>query len=263
MLSFPYLWDEGSLPESEPIEIVTWADGTDEQIVAMVEAADRGEIELTDYWAVDDTRSVNIASFSGNTTATHVAQTVEVVLMHEGLYQTTDNKTVNFVIGFKDFLANGTNREGEKMNSSDTNSGSWRDSLMRTLCNGNLYNALPTWLRNIIKTVKVTTGVYTGNNTGGTNIVTEDKIFLAAEKEVQGSKTYSTDNEAGVLTQLTYYTTAANRIKKAGASGSASQWWVRSPRYYHADSFCNVGNNGGASGNAASHGFGLAPCMCI
>ena len=32
----------------KPLEIVTWADGTDEEIVAMVEAADKGEINLQD-----------------------------------------------------------------------------------------------------------------------------------------------------------------------------------------------------------------------
>lgn len=35
-------------------KIVTWADGTDEEIVAMVEAADKGDINLADHWHVGD-----------------------------------------------------------------------------------------------------------------------------------------------------------------------------------------------------------------
>ena len=33
------------------LKIVTWANGTDEEIVAMVEASDQGLINLSDYWA--------------------------------------------------------------------------------------------------------------------------------------------------------------------------------------------------------------------
>ena len=40
-----------------PLNIVTWANGTDEEIVAMVEAADQGLINLSDYWAVGWLRS--------------------------------------------------------------------------------------------------------------------------------------------------------------------------------------------------------------
>lgn len=245
------------------VEIVTWADGTDEQVATMIDAANAGDITLSDYWSVGDTRSVNISSFSGNNTPTHVAQTVELTLVQAGLYKDTNNKGVNFIIGLKNVLANGTTREGEYINSTNTNAGSWRDTAMRTLCNGNFFNALPEWLRTRIKTVKVVTGDYNGTTEGGANIETNDKVFLPAEKEVQGSKTWSTDNEAGALTQFTYYTTAANRIKKAGASGSAISWWLRSPRYNNSNCFCMVSSFGLANEYTASAGSGLAPHFCI
>lgn len=250
------------------IEIVTWAGGTDEQVKAMIQAADAGEINLSDYWTVGDTRRANIASFIGNYTATHVAQTVELVILHVGLYQTVDNKTVNFVVGLKDCFTNAQTLtlEGEYMNSSDTNSGSWRDSRMRALCNGNLFNALPEWLRTCIKTVKVTTGDCNGTEDGGTNIITEDKVFLAATAEVFGDwQSKATKNESNVLTQFSYYTTSANRKKTNSSSGSGInvQWWLRSPCYESAYYFCNVRSNGDASPAMASKDYGLAPCMCI
>lgn len=46
-------------------KIVTWAGGTDEEIVLMVAAADAGYIDLTDYWAVGQERTVHLSAMSG------------------------------------------------------------------------------------------------------------------------------------------------------------------------------------------------------
>ena len=64
-------------------EIVTWAAGTDEQIVRMVAAADRGEINLADYWAVGDERQVTLSAMDATEEASesHAEQTVTLVLM--------------------------------------------------------------------------------------------------------------------------------------------------------------------------------------
>lgn len=43
----------------EGIEFVTWADGTDEQVAKMIEAAQYGEIVLSDYWAAGDERIID------------------------------------------------------------------------------------------------------------------------------------------------------------------------------------------------------------
>ena len=49
-------------------KIVTWAGGTDEEIVLMVAAADAGYIDLTDYWAVGQERTVHLSAMSGGGT---------------------------------------------------------------------------------------------------------------------------------------------------------------------------------------------------
>ena len=70
------------------LKIVTWAGGTDEEIVAMVEAADRGEINLSDYWSVCDTRTVQLSGISDiGLGESHSAQEVDLVLMHAGRYE--------------------------------------------------------------------------------------------------------------------------------------------------------------------------------
>lgn len=48
------------------LEIVSWADGTDEQIAAMVAAADAGEIVLSDYWSEGDTRTVQLSAMAAD-----------------------------------------------------------------------------------------------------------------------------------------------------------------------------------------------------
>lgn len=44
------------------VQTVSWADGTDEQIAAMIQAADEGEINLADYWNVGDERTVQLSA---------------------------------------------------------------------------------------------------------------------------------------------------------------------------------------------------------
>ena len=71
-----------------PIKIVTWAGGTDEEIVKMVAAADAGLINLSDYWVVGDTRTVQLSAMSATGVGeSHEAQEVDLVLMHAGVYE--------------------------------------------------------------------------------------------------------------------------------------------------------------------------------
>ena len=109
-----------------PLEIVTWAGGTDKEIVAMVKAADQGLINLSDYWAVGDTRTVQLSAMSNTGVSdSHSAQEVDLVLMHAGGYELNEavasgRTTCSFIVGQKDSLA-----ESGYMNPSSTNSGSW------------------------------------------------------------------------------------------------------------------------------------------
>ena len=78
------------------VKIVEWNNGTDEEICNMVAAADEGKINLADYWAVGNTRTVQLSAIAatynqyiaggGGVRESHAAQTVELVLMHAGGY---------------------------------------------------------------------------------------------------------------------------------------------------------------------------------
>ena len=242
-------------------KIVTWAGGTDEEIVKMVQLADRGIINLSDYWAVGDTRTVQLSAMSATGVGeSHAAQTVDLVLMHAGGYDlnaavASGRTKCSFVVGLKDSLT-----EVGYMNSSITNSGSWNGSARRTWCNNVFRNALPSTLLPIFKQFKtITAQTYNGS----TNQTSVDYFALPAEREIFDSRKYCNQAEYNALFQFDYYKTSSNRVKKYGKTGETSYWWERSPCYNKDTAFCIVTNSGNASYYYAQYKHGLAPFGCI
>ena len=135
------------------------------------------------------------------------------------------------------------------MNSSNTTSGGWASSAMRTFMNGELLSKFPQYVRDVIKEVKKP---YCATANGATQY-SNDKLFLASEKEVFGTSSYGNDGA-----QYEYWSinnTNNARIKKL--NGSAQFWWMRSVR----DSayFLGVGTGGYAYGSPASGSGGCGP----
>lgn len=240
-------------PDEPAVKIVTWADGTDEEVAAMVAAADRGEIKLTDYWKSGDTRKVTLSAMptSSGLSDTHAAQTVEFVLTDPGHYELANGKKCSFVAIQKDCL-----KETGEMNTSSTNSGGWEAAARRTWCNTTYRNALPTALKPIFKQFKVTTD---GKESGAT--VSTDYFSLFSEKEVFGTTHYANSTAESANTQLDYFKTSGNRVKKV--NGSAGWWWERSPSSGNSNFFCNVYSGGSAGYSNANYSSGVAPFGCI
>ena len=244
--------------------LVTWAGGTDEEIVKMVQLADAGLINLSDYWTVGDTRTVQLSAMSATGVGeSHAAQQVDLVLMHAGGYELADGSTCSFVVGQKDCLA-----EKGYMNSTNTNSGSWNGSARRTWCNSVYKNALPSTLLPIFKQFKTVTAQ---THNGSTNQTSVDYFALPAAKEVFGGSASSAGSDTGysnltefnALFQFDYYKTTSNRVKKRGKTGSAGLWWERSPFFSNLASFCYVDDIVGGKYGVAGYAGGLAPFGCI
>ena len=246
-----------------PVKIVSWADGTDAEIVAMVNAADNGLINLSDFWSVGDERKVTLSGMTATGVGeSHVEQTATFVLMNAG-GKTLANATpsgrseCSFIVGMKNVLANGTTGEHGYMNSSNTSSGGWESCARRKWCNSVFRNAIPSTLRDIFKQhLNITAS---GSSTITAYITSTDYFALPAEMEVFGSVTYANQTVESNLTQFEYYKTSANRVKKAGDSGSANSWWERSLRSDKSGVFCQVFNDGSASSSPASFYRYFAP----
>lgn len=236
--------------------IVTFSDGTDEEILEMVQAHYNDKIKLSDYWAIGDTRTVTLSAMSATYVGeSHSSQDVQLTIIdfdHDDLVTPINGKT-KAAISVQ--LKNCLNTKGY-MNSSNTNSGGWEESARRKWCNDIFYNAIPSILRNDIKQViKKNYKVYNSNNI----TTTSDYCFLLSETEIYGEKKYSIDSTEG--TQYEYYKTSSNRIKQV--SGSHDSWSERSPYGGSNYRFCTVYANGLADYNDASNTYGLAPCLCI
>ena len=235
------------------LEIVSWASGTDEQIAAMVAAADAGQIDLSDYWSEGDTRTVSLSSMSATGVGeSHAAQSVQFVLSDPGHFTLASGKPCNFVVNMKDCL-----KETGYMNYSNTNSGGWNGCARRTWCNNVFRNAIPSGLRPAFKQFK--TKAATGTGTASTT--STDWFALPSEMEVFGRVTYANSSAESGNTQLNYYKTSSNRVKKVNVG--ADWWWERSPRNSASTRFCEVSTGGRASSNIASYGGGLSPFGCI
>ena len=142
------------------------------------------------------------------------------------------------------------------MNSSNTNSGGWKSSAMRTSTMPLMKGYLPDDWEAIIKPVNKASGTG-GVSTSGTETVS-DSCFLLAEIAIFGSTTYSVSGEG---TQYAYYKAGNSTRKNKG--GSAYSWWERSPYSGNGVFFCLVSSNGNVAGNNASLSRGVAFGFCV
>lgn len=236
------------------VEIVPWSTGTDEQIAAMVAAADAGKIVLTDYWSAGDTRKVHLSAMSGlsGTSETHAEQYVRFVLADPGHYTLANGQPCNFVVLQKNCL-----KMGGAMDSDKTNKGGWNSCPRRTWCNSVYRDAIPSGLRPIFKQFKV----HTADGKGSTTVESTDWFSLFSEKEIFGSTTNADSSAESQNTQLDYYKTSSNRIKLM--NGSAGNWWERSSTRGYSGRFCRVASDGSAQWSAEDATKGLAPFGCI
>ena len=240
------------LKRVQTLKIVSWADGTDEEVAAMVAAADAGKLNLSDHWHVGDERTVQLSAMSATGVGeSHAEQTVQMVLTDPGHYTLASGQPCHFVVVQKDCL-----KETGAMSSFVTNSG-WNDCSRRTWCNSVYRNAIPATLRPIFK--QFTT--YAANGTGPSSVASSDYFALFSEKEVFGRVTYANSSAESKNSQLTWFKTSSNRIKRT--SGSANYWWERSHDSGASNFFCIVTNRGYADWINAVNSYGLAPFGCI
>ena len=234
-------------------KIVSWADGTDEEVAAMVAAADAGKLNLSDYWHEGDERTVHLSAMSATGVGeSHAAQDVVMVLSDPGHFTLASGKPCNFVVLQKDCF-----KEPGYMNSYSSNNGGWNSCARRTWCNNVFRNAIPSSLRPAFKQFKVRTA----NGSGWGVTESTDWFSLFSEKEVFGSTTYANSSAESKNTQLNWFKTSSNRIKKR--NGVSIHWWERSPYRSDSYSFCFASRNGYADWTSANANYGLAPFGCI
>ena len=142
----------------------------------------------------------------------------------------------------------------DNINLADSNGGGWGGSRIRVTGMSVLKLGMPDTLAQ----VKVP---YVDYDNQSTILYSDDYMFLPAEKEVFGARSYSPTTEANALTQFAYYKNGSNKIKSL--SGTAFHWWLRSVNYNSPERFCCVNTTGYAYDYYASQSYGVAPCFCV
>lgn len=232
-------------------------------------------------WAVGDAKQVTFNGTVGALTLSSYNGCVFIIgFNHNATLE--GNNTIHFQFG-KTAITSGINvcftdsyysstSSGFRMNTSNTNSGGWNSSNMRTaLCgtslssySGTFIGVLPAALRAVLKSVTKYTN-NTGHSTAASAVTaTTDYIFLLAEYEVFGSATHANSTEASYQSQYAYYTAGNSKIKyKHSSTPTAAFWWLRSPYFIDSYGFVIVYTDGTALTSDAGYSYGFAPAFAV
>ena len=215
---------------------------------------------LKDNFADNDWASIIAACHSGSVPSSWVAGNSKTMTINGTSYQVdiigknhdtyAAGGTAPLTFQLHDCYAN-TNQ----MNSSNTNVGGWTSCAMRNTHLPAILALMPTEVQNGIREVSKKASVGGASSTIET---VSDKLFLLSEIEIFGATTYSA---AGEGMQYDYYKAGNSKVKKW--SGSAADWWERSPYAGGSAGFCLVGSNGRAGGDGASIAYGVAFGFCF
>ena len=195
-------------------------------------------------YKVGETKEVSLGTAYGTHTLRIANTSTPSECSTEGFSQTA----CGFVLEFTDSVTNSAMNSG----STDTNVGGWNSSLVRTLVNGKIYNALPSDLKKGI----INTTVVSGHGEGDkSNFSSTDKLYLLSPIEVwsydNSDNAIKTDTSRFLTRQLDYYAsigvTTSNysgAIKKNNPSLNFDWWWLRSAYSKDSHTFFAVKPNG-------------------
>ena len=224
------------------------------------------------YWAVGDCKQITMnGKVSDGRTLTNYTAWVFIIgfnhnedregngIAFQGFKATKNGTPVCLTdTGYDDSRTSGT---WFNMNNTYTNAGGWQGSLMRKNVMPLIKAAFPADLQAVIKTSTIFTTQGSGD---GACTATEDEVFLLAEYEVFGSRTYASTQEPNYLKQYSYYSAGNSKVKyKHDATSTAAYSWERSPNSGSSSNFCTVRPNGSAGSDGASYSSGVYPCFKV
>ncbi len=215
---------------------------------AQIDAACTNGTASTKY-AVGDEKTITL------TTGEQV--TLQILgFNHDDLADGSGKASITF--GIKNLLAT-----VYKMNDTNTNVGGWGSSAMRTSTMATLLSQLPSDLQSVIKEVSKKTTAGGGATTIST---TTDKLFLFSEVEISSTRTAGYVDEGTQYKYWQDYNTSSGRIKKrSNGSGSALDWFLRSPYLDNTanNAFRAISSNGSISATAAISTNGVCFGFCV
>ena len=144
----------------------------------------------------------------------------------------------------------------------DNANNDWNISDIRTTHLPAKVSALSSELQTNLTNTTIQTAT-NGNN--GTLVSTSDKLFLAAEKEMFGTRVISRTEEFSALTTWQYRTThtsQSDRIKYDPTS-TARRYWLRSPRSNYGNIVIDIFSDGELGSSYATNSVRVSLCFAI
>lgn len=239
--------------------------------------ADEGQ--GANYWAIGDRKQVTLNGKLSKLSLSNYSTYAFIIGFNHNSSREGSGR-IHFQIG-KTALTGGTDiclisgysdDSDFYMNTSNTNSGGWKDSYMRnnicgtskTSYTGTIIGVIPAALRAVLKSVTK----YTNNNGSSSSssavTATTDYFFLLSEYEVFGNITYANNYEANYQQQYAYYSAGNSKVKyRHDQTGSSVSWWLRSPGAGGSSGFVGVGSDGFVGNGSAGSSVGFAPGFCV
>ena len=239
------------------------------------------------YWSIGDRKAVTLNGTVGKLSLSNVTTYAFIIgfnhnasveganRIHFQLAKTAITGGTNVCLCDSSYNWNVMTTGYFSMNSSQTNSGGWKSSQMRTnICgtslssySGTIIAVIPAALRAVLKSVtKYTDNTANGGGSTASYVTaTTDYFFLLSEFEVFGSISYGNTNEKNKQAQYAYYSAGNSKIKyKHNGTNTAAYWWLRSPIAGFSDYFVGV-NTGGTNDfdSFAHYSLGFAPGFCV
>lgn len=224
------------------------------------------------YWAVGDCKEITMnGKVSDGLTLTNYSAWVYIIGFNHNAeregngiafqgFKATDKGTDICLVdsGYNNSKTSGT---WFNINNSNTNAGGWEASQMRKNIMPLIKASFPADLQAVIKT----STIFTAPNTGNIELTaTQDEVFLLAEYEVFGTRTYASTQEPIYLKQYSYYSAGNSKINyRHNSVDTAVLWWERSPIFGSSNIFCGVSTDGNANTNYASYSNGVSPAFKV
>lgn len=235
------------------------------------------------YWDVGDTKTITINGSVEGTTFSNLSIDVYIIGFNHNSSREGSNR-IHFKLGkiSGTQVALCSDRYGETrgdnrfcMNDSETTSGGWKGSKMRTTIlgsdssptsprSGTLMAALPSDMRNVMKSIIK----YSGNSTGGTDNAsyvtsTTEYLPLLSEFEVFGVHNRANSAEQNYQKQYAYYQAGNSKGHyKHNARSTSSIVWLRSVSTHYDYRFCAIAGESEGEDTAAVS-YGIAPCFAV
>ena len=258
----PYDFINGSAGNKDESSSNSFAEDTWSTIIANVKSGN------TSAYKVGDIREISLTGFKNGEKNSDGLYTVRIANMstpEECSTKSFSQTACGFVVEFVDIISYHQMNPSGEYKGTNYNAGwnkdGWPTSSMYSYVNNDIYNSLPTEVKNAVIPTTVVSGH--GKN-DSPNKVSTDKLYLLSTAEIWKRVT---DSSAFYLTrQLDYYSSMEivtsdevySELNKQ-YNGRVIAWWIRSTYAYNTSYFFTVYG----SGSSANSTYGVAPAFRI